>query len=168
MSGSGDKTVRVWDMAEQVSCKIRKSPVSSLREQSKEAYASAVSIDNPIKVNAGVTSVRISPDGTLVAAGSLDTAVRVWDVQTGKLVEQLEGHGDSIYSVAFTPDGRGLVSGSLDRTLKYWDMQNAAEHCEDGLEDSPSRALDKTSLCTMNVTGHDDYVLCVEVSHDGQ
>ena len=75
----------------------------------------AVSIDEPDNVDAGVTSVCISPDGSLVAAGSLDTVVRIWDVQTGKLVERLRGHRDSVYSVAFTPEGRGLVSGSLVR-----------------------------------------------------
>lgn len=82
-----------------------------------------MSIDEPDNIDAGVTSVCISPDGTLVAAGSLDTVVRIWDVATGKLIERLRGHRDSVYSVAFTPDGRGLVSGSLDKTLKYWDVQ---------------------------------------------
>lgn len=68
----------------------------------------------------GVTSVAISPDGRLVAAGSLDKVVRVWDVQTGKPLERLEGHKDSVYSVAFMPDGKTLVSGSLDKTLRLW------------------------------------------------
>lgn len=72
--------------------------------------------------DAGVTSVAISPNNQYVAAGSLDTVVRIWDVATGQLVERLRGHRDSVYSVAFTPDGQGLISGSLDKTLKYWDI----------------------------------------------
>ena len=72
----------------------------------------------------GVTSVAISPNGQFVAAGSLDTVVRIWDVNTAQLVERLRGHSDSVYSVAFTPDGKGLVSGSLDKTLKYWDVSD--------------------------------------------
>ena len=72
----------------------------------------------------GVTSVAISPNGQFVAAGSLDTVVRIWDVTTAQLVERLRGHSDSVYSVAFTPDGKGLVSGSLDKTLKYWDVSD--------------------------------------------
>jgi glucose repression regulatory protein TUP1 len=81
-------------------------------------------INDPDSLNndAGVTSVAISPDGRYVAAGSLDTVVRIWDVGSGLLVERLRGHRDSVYSVAFTPDGKGLVSGSLDKTLKYWDV----------------------------------------------
>lgn len=70
----------------------------------------------------GVTSVAISPDSRLVAAGSLDKVVRVWDAFTGQLLERLEGHKDSVYSVAFMPDGKTLVSGSLDKTLRMWQL----------------------------------------------
>ena len=74
-------------------------------------------------VDSGVTSVCFSPDGRLVASGYLDDLVRIWDVQTGQLVERLQGHRNSVYTVAFTPDGAGLVSGSLDRTLMFWNIQ---------------------------------------------
>ena len=131
-----------------------------------------------------MTSVCISPDGRLVAAGSLDTVVRIWDVQTGQLVERLKGHRDSVYSVAFTPDGKGLVSGSLDKTLKYWDVRPILRGREGpglsghGVPPSSSGKNgpggkgdgggEKGSQCTMNFTGHKDYVLSVAVSHDGK
>ena len=91
----------------------------------------------------GVTSVAFSPNGQFVAAGSLDTVVRIWDVTTAQLVERLRGHKDSVYSVAFTPDGKGLVSGSLDKTLKYWDVSDLVAGRGSG-----------GSHCTMNYTGH--------------
>lgn len=131
-----------------------------------------MSIDEPDNIDAGVTSVCISPDGTLVAAGSLDTVVRIWDVQTGKAIERLKGHRDSVYSVAFTPDGRGLVSASLDKTLKYWDVGPIYDRRRNGgLKNGTSagdKVMDRTSQCLMNFTGHKDYVLSVAVSHDGQ
>lgn len=144
-----------------------------------------MTINEPDSVDAGVTSVCISPDGRLVAAGSLDTIVRIWDVATGQLVERLKGHRDSVYSVAFTPDGRGLVSGSLDKTLKYWDVRPIlggkilSESGPEGRERSGSlngkggsgadrEGGEKGSQCTMNFIGHKDYVLSVAVSHDGQ
>ncbi|GBE83764.1 hypothetical protein SCP_0508200 [Sparassis crispa] len=157
VSGSGDKTARIWDMADGSTSKI-------------------LTINEPDSIDAGVTSVCISPDGRLVAAGSLDTIVRIWDVQTGALVERLKGHRDSVYSVAFTPDGKGLVSGSLDKTLKYWDVRPILRRdssagavitqssAKNGIKDGG----DKGSQCTMNFTGHKDYVLSVAVSHDGQ
>lgn len=73
----------------------------------------------------GVTTVAISPDNRFVAAGSLDKSVRVWDANSGYLLERLEGdvgHKDSVYSVAFSPSGRDLVSGSLDKTIKLWEL----------------------------------------------
>ena len=100
---------------------------------------------------AAIFSVAISPDGQYVAAGSMDAVVRIWDVSTGQLVERLRGHRGSVRSIAFTPDGKGLVSGSWDNTLKFWDLSGmgaAAKRKSDGKRD------DKSSLCTMNFTGH--------------
>ena len=129
-----------------------------------------MTIPEPDNVDAGVTSVCISPDAKFVAAGSLDTVVRIWEVATGQLVERLKGHRDSVYSVAFTPDGKGLVSGSLDKTLKYWDVQPIYARRSGGAlkNGAESKVTDKTSQCLMNFTGHKDYVLSVAVSHDGQ
>ena len=45
----------------------------------------------------GVTSVAFSPDGRLVAAGSLDKIVRIWDAETGYFLDRFEGHTDSVY-----------------------------------------------------------------------
>lgn len=123
-----------------------------------------VTINEPDTVDAGVTSVCISPDGRLVAAGSLDTIVRIWEVSTGALVERLKGHRDSVYSVAFTPDGKGLVSGSLDKTLKYWDVRPILRRDIGPVPGPPGSAGgpnkngkeggEKGSQCTMNFTGH--------------
>ncbi|KAJ7599070.1 WD40-repeat-containing domain protein [Mycena floridula] len=160
VSGSGDKTARIWDMT--------------------DGTSKVLTINDPDSLNndAGVTSVAISPNGQLVAAGSLDTVVRIWDVASGSLVERLRGHRDSVYSVAFTPDGKGLISGSLDKTLKYWDVSGLAGPGKGRKEPNgvgPGQAGgvvrkdgDKPSQCTMNFTGHKDYVLSVAVSHDGQ
>jgi general transcriptional corepressor TUP1 len=74
--------------------------------------------------DAGVTSVSISPDGSMVAAGSLDSVIRIWEVASGILLDSLRGHRDSVYSVAFTPDGRGIISGSLDKSMRLWDLSS--------------------------------------------
>ena len=106
VSGSGDKTARIWDMIDGT------SKVLTINDGGSRYN------------DHGVTSVAISPNGQFVAAGSLDTIVRIWDVTTAQLVESLRGHTDSVYSVTFTPDGKGLVSGSLDKTLKFWDVSD--------------------------------------------
>jgi general transcriptional corepressor TUP1 len=67
----------------------------------------------------------MSPDGRIVAAGFYYGMIRVWDAETGQLVERLQGHTGRSNGIAFTPDGKGLVSGGTDnRALKYWDISN--------------------------------------------
>ena len=128
-------------------------------------------INEPEDVDAGVTSVAISYDGRLVAAASLDSIVRIWDVATGALMEGLKGHGDSVYSVAFAPDGKGLVSGSLDKTLKHWNLTALVRDAGAGMPTvtttKEKESGDHGSICTQDFTGHKDYVLSVAVSHDG-
>lgn len=67
-----------------------------------------------------LTSVAFSPDGKLLASGSYDKTVRVWDIQTADLKLTLKGHDDVVESVAFSPDGT-LASASADKTVKLWE-----------------------------------------------
>jgi WD40 repeat protein len=66
--------------------------------------------------------VAFSPDGRLLASGSDDHTVKLWDVETGQEVRTLRGHTDWVWSVAFSPDGRLLASGSGTSTVKLWDV----------------------------------------------
>jgi WD40 repeat protein len=68
-----------------------------------------------------VWTVAFSQDGQLLASGSRDRTIKLWDPITGAVKHTLEGHSDWLRAVAFSQDGQFLASGSQDKTIKLWD-----------------------------------------------
>jgi WD40 repeat protein len=67
-------------------------------------------------------AVAFSPDGKHIVSGSSDKTIRLWDAETGEMLQPpLEGHEDWVLAVAFSPDGKHIVSGSSDKTIRLWD-----------------------------------------------
>ncbi|KAL4747489.1 hypothetical protein BDW72DRAFT_196701 [Aspergillus terricola var. indicus] len=137
-----------------------------------------------------VEFVAFSPDDRLLASGSRDHTVRLWDPATGTLQQTLEGHRDSVYSVAFSHDGRLLASGSIDDTVRLWDpatgalLQTLEGHTElvrsvavssdgqllaSGSFDGTVRLWDPaTGALRLTLEGHTGSVYSVAFSHDGR
>ncbi|ABN67995.2 transcriptional repressor TUP1, partial [Scheffersomyces stipitis CBS 6054] len=94
-----------------------------------------------------IRSVCFSPDGKLLATGAEDKLIRIWDLNTKRIIKILRGHEQDIYSLDFFPDGDRLVSGSGDRTVRIWDL--------------------RSSQCSLTLS-IEDGVTTVAVSPDGQ
>nr|MDJ0899043.1 neuraminidase-like domain-containing protein [Xenococcus sp. MO_188.B8] len=77
--------------------------------------------------DSSVRGVSFSPDGTILASGSTDRTIKLWNVETGQEIRTLQGHTDDVRSVSFSPDGTILASGSTDRTIKLWNVETGQE-----------------------------------------
>ena len=74
-----------------------------------------------------VRSLAFKPNSYLLASGSRDNTIRIWDVGDNnnlRHVRTLRGHTDEVLSVAWSPDGRTLASGSFDGTVRLWNPDN--------------------------------------------
>jgi hypothetical protein len=99
VSGSDDKTLKVWDLE------------TGRTRSTLEGHAGLVS------------ACAVAPDGLRVVSASYDKTLKVWDLETGRTLATLEGHALWVNACAVTPDGRRVVSGSDDKTLKVWDLE---------------------------------------------
>ena len=74
-----------------------------------------------------VSAIAFSPDGKLLASGSIhdkttNHAVKLWTLPSGKLLTAIRGHTDCANGVAISPSGMLLASGSADGTVKLWTL----------------------------------------------
>ncbi len=70
-----------------------------------------------------ITSIDISPDGKLLVSGSHDGTIKLWSINTGKLISRLY-NGRSVYTVAFSPDGSIIASGDSANKIKLWHVNS--------------------------------------------
>ncbi|KAG2738290.1 WD40 repeat-like protein [Suillus brevipes Sb2] len=98
---SWDRSVRVWDLE-------------------TDTQVGKIWDDNDF----GGNTLALSPDSKKVASGSQNGAVKLWNVDTGKIVKTWTGHTMEVDSVSWSPDGGRVVSGSYDGTFRVWDVEN--------------------------------------------
>ncbi|KAJ3557035.1 hypothetical protein NM688_g1690 [Phlebia brevispora] len=79
--------------------------------------------------NSAIPSIQFSPDGRYIVSGSGDTTIKIWDAESGILLNTMEGHGGWVHSVVFNPNmnTKQIASVSNDRTLRIWDLSSGAE-----------------------------------------
>ncbi len=69
-----------------------------------------------------VSGLAFSPDDTLLATGSMDGTIRLWNTADGTANAALPGHIQETTDVAFSPDGRTLASLGRNESLKLWHL----------------------------------------------
>jgi serine/threonine protein kinase len=161
-SGSDDATVRIWSVETGRPSKTLSDPdkktlahVALNGDASRLASTTGDTINiwdvrsgrvmHVVKHADKVVAVAFSPDGALLASGSLDRTVKIWDVETGRLEQNLI-HEQPVNAVAFSPDGRWLAS-AMQKEIKMWSRQ---------------------SWNVVHILSDQDIVDQISFSHDGQ
>jgi WD40 repeat protein len=138
ISGSADKTARIWDITSG-------NTLHTLQGHTDYIYA-----------------VAFSPDNQLAVTGSDDHTLKLWQVSDGSLQATLEGHDDKVKSVAFTPDGHYILSGSYDKTIRLWNGKTGrfikVMARQNRTVDSLSVSLDGTVVLTGWGYGNGDFI----------
>jgi WD40 repeat protein len=151
LSGSFDKSVRLWDL--------------NTRQELRRLDGHT----------GPVLAVAVSPDGQRALSGGLDKTVRLWDLNTGQELRRLQGFG-GVTCVAFSPDGKRIAVGcgfeKVTHTVKNepGQPQTASMRWErTGKWDDRLTVWDtETGRKLYALVGHPDEVTCLAFTPDGE
>eukprot|EP00003_Mantamonas_plastica_P007368 TRINITY_DN1618_c0_g2_i2.p1 TRINITY_DN1618_c0_g2~~TRINITY_DN1618_c0_g2_i2.p1 ORF type:complete len:537 (+),score=188.36 TRINITY_DN1618_c0_g2_i2:1312-2922(+) len=150
-SGSSDLTIKVWDIEplkqSLINGKFAKrrqryletgkrhvmGSVPTLTMQDGETDDEFLDAMEPMALHAlftvkahdkDINTIAVSPNDKLIATGSQDRSIRLYNKESSQLVGVLKGHKRGVWSVEFSPVDKVLVSGSSDRSIKLWSLDD--------------------------------------------
>jgi WD40 repeat protein len=130
------------------STKSSQIPQSSQTATSPVSWKNATCIKTLTGHSQSVRSVAFSPNSHILASGSDDKTIKLWDISTRREIATLKGHSGYVTSVVFSPDGNIVASANSDKTIKLWSVSTHRE------------------IATLR--RHSDYVRSVAFSPDGE
>ncbi|MEH2331614.1 serine/threonine-protein kinase [Nostoc sp.] len=126
-SGSNDKTIKLWQVGTGKLVRQLGRWSSNHSNMVHSVAFSPISSNLSYQGESGKSAGVADLNRGILASGSWDNTIKLWDVNTGKEIRTLTGHANWVNSVAFSPDGKFLASGSADCTVKLWQVQTGIE-----------------------------------------
>ena len=173
VTGSEDKTIRIWNVStgdlDQNLPYLHDSSVFDVRYSPDGAWIASCAFVEPgseertfklwdartgaVVHTLGnfvgtVRALAFSPDGKVIASGTADGTITLWSTDTGDELRTLRGHGSIVNAIVFSPNGRRIFSASSDQTVKVWNTATGEE--------------------LLTLRGHEGEVVSVAVSRDGR
>jgi WD40 repeat protein len=100
-----------------------------------------------------IHSYAFSPDSRLLATGSLDKTVKLWDVTTGQLLRTLSGHSGTVEEVYFSADGKKIISQSISEDI-IWEVDSGKKLQAGVINIKPDNSFTYTDLITGETVSH--------------
>lgn len=178
VSGSWDKTLRLWDIERGITSTVfkgHKHDVMSVAFSADNRQIISSSRDKTIRLwntlgeckwvqesstsgnkshTEWVSTVQFSPttNNPVIVSGGWDAKVKVWHLSNFHLKSNFDGHNSQVNSVTVSPDGSLAASGGKDGTAKLWDLGEAATN--------PLHSLDAEQEISKLVFSPNRYWLC--------
>jgi len=156
-SCSNDQTARIWHID-------KGEDVLTLREHTHVVECLAFS--RSVKEGQFGRS-KPEPSAQLLATGSRDKTIKIWEVATGQCIQTLTGHDNWIRGVVFHPSNNFLISVSDDKSIRIWDLKQ--NRCLKTIQDAHAHfisCLDYNTKDPHLVTGGVDDVIKVWLARD--
>lgn len=123
VSGSADNAVRTWRVTptgsdEEMPISQNSSDMTGALVREYNGHQGAV-----YSVDTAFVSLRQNNQAAMIASGSADTSVIIWNIRSGNRFRTFDESTDAVYAVKFSPDGQFVAAGGRDGKVRLWNLR---------------------------------------------
>ncbi len=183
-----NNTIVVWNLVTWECLKVIKMPEyiinnTNIKDLGRVSRYLISKIEKEMKFANQLTATAVTPDGRWMVSGNRRYTLTVWDLFTGKYLDETtilprnvdpwiyKLFGVSINAVSITPDGRKAIAGGDDKTLYVWDL--ASPKIKDTgdrlkVEDDPPSFYGNNERSLEMLKGHTGTIKAISITPNGE